>query len=75
MQQMSNDGVAPPASANVTVAAARSEISQAQTKANTDTDSVNADVVNAYAVANGIAIGPCAGMGPGNPPTPLAHIG
>jgi len=73
--QMTSDGLMPPASGNDAVRTAQNGISQALTAANADTDKINTDVANAYAVANSIATGPCAGMGPGNPPTPLAHIG
>jgi hypothetical protein len=49
-------------------------IGQAAAKANGEIDQVNADVTQAYSIANGMATGSCAGDGPGRPPVPIGHI-
>jgi hypothetical protein len=49
-------------------------IGQAGAKANGEIDQVNADVTQAYSIANGMATGSCASDGPGRPPVPIGHI-
>jgi hypothetical protein len=56
------------------IAAAGRAIGQAAAKANGEIDQVNADVTQAYSIANGMATGSCAGDGPGRPPVPIGHI-
>jgi hypothetical protein len=56
------------------IAAAGKAIGQAAAKANGEIDQVNADVTQAYSIANGMATGSCAGDGPGRPPVPIGHI-
>jgi hypothetical protein len=55
-------------------AAAGKATRQTAIKANGEIDQVNADVTQAYSIANGIATGSCAGHGPGRPPIPIRHI-
>ena len=66
----------PPATpgAAAAIAAAGKATRQAAAKANGEIDQVNADVTQAYSIANGIATGSCAGDGPGRPPIPIRHI-
>ncbi len=56
------------------IAAEGKAIGQAAAKANGEIDQVNADVTQAYSIANGMATGSCAGDGPGRPPAPIDHI-
>ena len=56
------------------IAVAGKAIGQAAAKANGEIDQVNADVTQAYSIANGMATGSCAGDGPGRPPVPIGHI-
>ncbi|SDP30102.1 hypothetical protein SAMN04515671_3632 [Nakamurella panacisegetis] len=72
--QLATDGVAASGDAASSISAAQSAIAAAKTTANSAVDVVNKAVASAYAVANSIATGPCAGMGPGDVPTPVAHI-
>jgi hypothetical protein len=60
--------------ATAAIAAAGKAIGQASAKANGEIDQVNADVTQAYSIANGMATGSCAGDGPGRPPVPIGHI-
>jgi len=60
--------------ATAAIAAAGKAIGQAGAKANGEIDQVNADVTQAYSIANGMATGSCAGDGPGRPPVPIGHI-
>jgi hypothetical protein len=60
--------------ATAAIAAAGKAIGQAAAKANGEIDQVNADVTQAYSIANGMATGSCAGDGPGRPPVPIGHI-
>jgi hypothetical protein len=60
--------------ATAAIAAAGKATGQAAAKANGEIDQVNADVTQAYSIANGIATGSCAGDGPGRPPVPIGHI-
>ena len=64
---------ATPGAAAAIVAAGKA-IGQAAAKANGEIDQVNADVTQAYSIANGMATGSCAGDGPGRPPVPIGHI-
>jgi hypothetical protein len=66
----------PPATPGATaaIAAAGKATRQAAAKANGEIDQVNADVTQAYSIANDIATGSCAGDGPGRPPIPIRHI-
>ena len=60
--------------ATAAIAAAGKAIGQAAAKASAEIDQVNADVTQAYSIANGLATGSCAGDGPGRPPVPIGHI-
>ncbi len=60
--------------ATAAIAAAGKAIGQADAKANGEIDQVNADVTQAYSIANGMATGSCASDGPGRPPVPIGHI-
>ena len=60
--------------ATAAIAAAGKAIGQAAAKSNGEIDQVNADVTQAYSIANGMATGSCAGDGPGRPPVPIGHI-
>ena len=60
--------------ATAAIAAEGKAIGQAAAKANGEIDQVNADVTQAYSIANGMATGSCAGDGPGRPPVPIGHI-
>jgi len=60
--------------ATAAIAAASRAIGQAAAKADGEIDQVNADVTQAYSIANGMATGSCAGDGPGRPPVPIGHI-
>lgn len=73
-QQLASDGLPVDPGASSAISAAQDTTATAKSTANGDIDMINKDVSTAYAVANGIAIGPCAGTGPGNPPTPIPHI-
>jgi hypothetical protein len=66
----------PPATpgAVAAIAAAGKATRQAAAKANGEINQVNADVTQAYSIANDIATGSCAGDGPGRPPIPIRHI-
>ena len=66
----------PPATPGVAaaIAAAGKAIGQAAAKANSEIDQVNADVTQAYSMANGMATGSCSRDGPGHPPAPIRHI-
>lgn len=74
LQQLSTDGLAAPVDSSAALSGARAAIAAAISTANTAADHANTDVSAAYAVANGLAVGSCAGMGPGSPPAPLQHI-
>jgi hypothetical protein len=63
-----------PPGATAAIAAARKAIGQAPAKANGEADQVNADVTQAYSIANRMATGSCAADGPGRPPVPIGHI-
>jgi len=67
-------GVTTPSSATAAIAAANSGMAKATTTANRYIDQANADVVEAYAVANAMATGTCAGDGPGDPPAAVTHV-
>jgi hypothetical protein len=60
--------------ATAAIAAGGKAIGQAAAKANGEIDQVNANVTQAYSIANGMATGSCAGDGPGRPPVPVGHI-
>jgi hypothetical protein len=60
--------------ATAAIAVAGKAIGQAAAKADGEIDQVNADVTQAYSIANGMATGSCAGDGPGRPPVPIGHI-
>jgi hypothetical protein len=60
--------------ATAAIAAAGKAIKQAVAEANGEIDQVNADVTQAYSVANGMATGSCSGDGPGHVPAQISHI-
>jgi hypothetical protein len=68
------DGNEPPPGATDAIAAVRSAEDLAKSTANAEIQAVNADVTSAYAVADSLATGSCAGDGPGEPPGPLATL-
>jgi hypothetical protein len=68
-------GLPSPSGAQAAIAAARSEIADAVSKANADISTENGYVDRAYSIANGIATGSCAGDGPGPVPQPIPRIG
>lgn len=74
LQRLSVDGLAAPAGNSDALRSARAAITAAISTANAAADHANNDVSAAYAMANSLATGACAGMGPGKPPTPLQHI-
>ena len=67
-------GLPAPPGATAAIAAAGLAINKAIAKANSGIDQVNADVTQAYSVANGMATGSCSHDGPGHPPAPIRHI-
>jgi uncharacterized RDD family membrane protein YckC len=74
LANLSTSGLSATPGAQAAIAAAGKAIRQAAAKANGEIDPVNADVTQAYSVANGIATGSCSGDGPGHPPAPIRHI-
>jgi len=81
MAAMKNDlanltaiGLPPTPGAATAIAAAGQAIDRAAAKANGGIDQVNADVTQAYSLANGMATGSCSGDGPGRGPAPIRHI-
>jgi uncharacterized RDD family membrane protein YckC len=71
---LSTSGLPATPGAPAAIAVAGKAIKQAAAKANGEIDQVNADVTQAYSVANGMAAGSCSGDGPGRPPAPIRHI-
>lgn len=71
---LQNDGVPVPASMGQAVGAADSAIASAVQSANADIATVNGYVDQGYQIANNLAYGACAGMGPGSPPTPPGNL-
>jgi hypothetical protein len=57
------------------IAAAQAAISSAISAVNADIDHANSDLSRAYAVADAVGTGPCAGDGPGRPPSGVHHLG
>jgi hypothetical protein len=74
LADLSASGLPAPPGAPAAIAAAGQAIRQAAAKANGEIDQVNADVTQAYSVANGMATGSCSRDGPGHPPAPIRHI-
>jgi len=81
MATMKNDlanltaiGLPPTLGAATAIAAAGQAINRAAAEANREIDQVNADVTQAYSVANGMATGSCSGDGPGRGPAPIRHL-
>lgn len=74
LQTLSSAGLAAPQGAAAAISAVQAEIRQAKATANADIDQANADDVQAYAIANSMATGNCAGDGLGKPTALLAHI-
>jgi hypothetical protein len=56
------------------ISAAQSAIASAVSTINAGIDHANSDLDTAYQIANSVGTGPCAGDGPGNPPSGLSHI-
>jgi hypothetical protein len=71
---LSSSGLPATPGAAAAIAAAGKAIRQAAAKANGEIDQVNADVTQAYSVANGMATGSCSRDWPGHPPAPIRHI-
>ena len=81
MATMKNDlanlnviGLPPTPGATAAIAAAGQAMKRAAAEANGGIDQVNADVTQAYSLANGMATGSCSGDGPGRGPAPIRHI-
>lgn len=73
LSSLSASGLPAPSGASAAIASAQQAISQVSA-ANSGIDSENPVVTQAYAIANAMATGACAGMGPGSPPSPMPHI-
>jgi hypothetical protein len=71
---LSSAGLPAPSGASAAINAAQGTISSAISTANGDISQANSDVNQAYAIANGIATGSCAGDGPGSPPSPIPGL-
>jgi uncharacterized RDD family membrane protein YckC len=67
-------GLPPTPGAATAITAVGQAISRAAAEANGGIDQVNADVTQAYSLANGMATGSCSGDGPGRGPAPIRHI-
>ena len=67
-------GLPPTPGATAAIAAAGQAMKRAAAEANGGIDQVNADVTQAYSLANGMATGSCSGNGPGRGPAPIRHI-
>ena len=74
LANLTTSGLPAPPGATAAIAAAGLAIKKAIPEANSGIDQVNADVPQAYSVANGMATGSCSGDGPGHPPAPISHI-
>jgi hypothetical protein len=74
LANLSTSGLPATPGAPAAIAAAGQAIRQAAAKANGEIDQVNADVTQAYSVADGMAAGSCSRDGPGHPPAPIRHI-
>ncbi len=74
LANLSTGGLPATPGAAAAIAAAGKAIRQAAAKANGEIDQVNADVTQAYAVANGMAADSCPRNGPGHLPAPIRHI-
>jgi hypothetical protein len=74
LANLTTSGLSATPGAPAAIAAAGKAIRQAAAKANGEIDQVNADVTQAYSVANGMATGSCSRDGPGHPPAPIRHI-
>ncbi|MCB2177819.1 MAG: hypothetical protein KQH57_18570 [Actinomycetales bacterium] len=68
------DGLPELVGVEAAAAAAEAEIDDAIATANGYIDHLNANVDEAYAVANSIATGECAEYALGDPPAPMAHV-
>jgi hypothetical protein len=71
---LSNAGGSTPDDPQGAISQARTDIKAAVNSANSSIQTVNADVNQGYAVANGLAYGQCTGDGPGSPPAPIPPI-
>jgi hypothetical protein len=60
--------------AGAAISAAQNMIATAIATANADIDHANSDLSAAYAVADSVGAGSCAGDGPGNPPSGVSHL-
>ncbi len=74
LANLSTSGLPATSGVPAAIAAAGQAIRQAAAEANGEIDQVNADVTQAYSVANGMAAGSCSRDGPGHPPAPIRHI-
>jgi hypothetical protein len=64
----------PTPGASAAIATAQRQDAQAVATTNQAVDSMNADLAEAYSIANAAGTGDCAGHGPGSPPAGLSHI-
>ena len=71
---LSSAGLSGTPGAGAAVSAAQSAIASAITTANADIDHANRDLSAAYAVADSVGTGQCAGDGPGNSPSGVNHL-
>jgi hypothetical protein len=74
LDTLSNAGGSTPGDPQGAISQARAHIKAAVSSANGSIQSVNADVNQGYAIANGLAYGQCAGDGPGSPPSPIPAL-
>jgi hypothetical protein len=74
VQKLSSDGVPAPAGVSAAISSVQAKIKQAKAAANTDINQANADDIQAYAIANNMATGSCAGDGIGKPAGLLPHL-
>lgn len=74
LQKLSSDGVAAPPGVSAAISSVQAKTKQAKAAANTDINQANADDIQAYAIANNMATGSCAGDGIGKPTALLPHL-
>lgn len=74
LADLRTSGLPPMSGAVNAIATASPVIQQAIRKANGEIDQVNADVTQAYSLANRMATGECPGQGPGRAPAQISHI-
>ncbi|MBR7837370.1 hypothetical protein KDL01_29090 [Actinospica durhamensis] len=73
-QALQADNVAPPSITASAITSAQQAVKSAISTMNADIDTVAGYVTKAYELANSLATGSCAGMGPGSAPAPPTHL-